>query len=201
MGYGGCQGCGVFPKTLEELVNICLIISVMGREQFSRSFEGVITPKVAERVLTVQDFVFFPSSNERLIADLLPVAEFITSHTNGGIRLLRDHEAYARYMAENTKEAILEDIRRKIGGRDLAFVHNPFGYTAAMAVLSRNSGSDVEHWCLWRVGGELTREELFEAIGTKFPEAECGLYFEQPPAFKSVADIDHGHFIFRKAIR
>ena len=76
------------------------------------------------------------------------------------------------------------------------FVHNDFPYYFA---------TDVEHWILWKLGGggistqeiDAAKEDLREKLGDDVVDT---LHWVNPPALKSIPEIDHVHILIRHGV-
>lgn len=66
--------------------------------------------------------------------------------------------------------------------------------------------NDIEHWCLWKLGGKVTREEVDDAItelkdmnkindDNREQEVKDVLSWINPPHLQSIPDIDHAHIL------
>ncbi len=69
-------------------------------------------------------------------------------------------------------------------------------------VLARNDfpyyfEDDMEHWCLWKLGGDVTEEEIEKAIQDmrKSGSFQDFVHWVNPIHLKSLPDIDHAHIV------
>jgi len=57
----------------------------------------------------------------------------------------------------------------------------------------------IEHWCLWKLGGMVTEEEIVEAVDElnriRNKKMDDVLTWVNPPHLQSIPDIDHAHFL------
>jgi hypothetical protein len=61
-----------------------------------------------------------------------------------------------------------------------------------------NTDEDIEHWVLWKLVENITKEEIDEAkdeLRERLGNVVDILHWVNPPHLKSLPDIDHAHFL------
>lgn len=97
---------------------------------------------------------------------------------------------YLEYCAIRGKEGLVEDVRTKIGDRDVLFDYNDFPYDRLL--------DGLNHYIIWSAIGTLTPEEIGQIIEENLPGA-AAFVFEYVSAFGSIKEIPHYHVVSRQA--
>jgi hypothetical protein len=64
--------------------------------------------------------------------------------------------------------------------------------------------SDIEHWVLWKLYAELSREDVDKAIQelqSSYGDILDTIWWENPPALKSLPDINHVHILAKRDLK
>ena len=157
-----------------ELVQLILVEKDFGQLRRCRQDEQVyqeyMTNHVRAQYNSVMDFILITKLN-------VPTIE--TDHSNDG-------KKRAAPLAQVIKDG---EVRQ-------ALVRNDFPYYFA---------TEVEHWILWKLGGggistqeiDAAKEDLREKLGDDVVDT---LHWVNPPALKSIPEIDHVHILIRHGV-